>query len=77
MARRVTIALVTVLTTLAAAAAAARGAAPDPGHVHQPRSVTAPPGDPDRVFVVEQGGTIRELIDDVVQPTPFLDITSL
>ncbi len=77
MARRVTIALVTALTTLAAAATAPAAQLQALGTFADPVSVTAPAGDPDRVFVVEQGGTIRELIDDVVQPTPFLDITSL
>src|SRR4051812_46310940 len=37
----------------------------------------APPGDPHRVFVVEQAGRILEVRDAVKQDTPFLDITSL
>jgi hypothetical protein len=39
--------------------------------------VAAPPGDSHRLFVVEQGGTIRLVKDGVVQSTPFLDISSL
>jgi cysteine-rich repeat protein len=41
-----------------------------------PVLVTAPPLDPRRLFVVEQGGTIRIVKDNVTLPTPFLDIDS-
>ena len=34
----------------------------------------APPGDLTRLFVVEQGGTIRVLRNDTLLPVPFLDI---
>jgi glucose/arabinose dehydrogenase len=34
------------------------------------------PLDDGRIFVVEQGGTIRIVRDGVLQPTPFLDISS-
>ena len=37
---------------------------------------TSPPNDP-RLFVVEQRGTIRLLVDEVLQPQPFLDLLSL
>ena len=39
-------------------------------------AATAPWGDPDRVFVVEQAGRIRIIEFGTVLPTPFLDITS-
>jgi cysteine-rich repeat protein len=41
----------------------------------QPLQVTAPPLDPNRVFVVEQGGTIRILENGVLLPDPFLSIS--
>ena len=37
--------------------------------------MTAPPGDTHRLFVVEQTGTIRLILDGVAQPTEFLDAT--
>src|SRR5262249_3396912 len=40
-----------------------------------PLYVTAPPNDP-RLFVVEQTGRIRVIVNGVVQPTPFLDLRS-
>ena len=40
----------------------------------RPVLVTAPPGDTQRVFVVEQGGTVRIVRDGTVMPNPFLDI---
>ena len=40
----------------------------------KPWYVTAPPGDPSRVFVVEGGGTIRLVKNGVTQSTPFLTI---
>ncbi len=42
----------------------------------QPLHVTAPRLDPHRVFVVEQPGRIRILVDGGVLPTAFLDIAS-
>ena len=47
------------------------------GSVSQPMYVTAPPGDPHRVFVVEQAGRIIEVRDGVKQDPPFLDIVPL
>jgi len=41
----------------------------------QPLQVTAPPLDPNRVFVVEQSGTIRILENGVLLPDPFLSIS--
>ena len=44
----------------------------------RPVDVTAPPGDQERVFVLEQAGRIRiiRLEDDGLLPEPFLDIQS-
>ncbi len=36
--------------------------------------VTAPPGDAERIFVVEQTGVIRIIRDGATLPSPFLDI---
>jgi len=40
----------------------------------QPVLVTAPPGDRDDVFVVQQTGTVRVVRDGVLQRAPFLDL---
>lgn len=45
------------------------------GTFDRPDLVTAPPGDPSRIFVVEQAGVIRVIDDGVLRPTPFLDIS--
>jgi glucose/arabinose dehydrogenase len=45
------------------------------GTFDRPDLVTSPPGDPNRLFVVEQAGVIRVIDDGVVEPTPFLDIS--
>jgi len=45
--------------------------------VASPVHVTQPPGDFDRLFIVEQQGVIRIAIDGVTLGTPFLDINSL
>lgn len=50
---------------------------PIAGTFQQPLYLTAPPADPTRAFVVEKGGQIELLVNDVQQTTPFLDITSL
>ena len=73
-----------VLTLLAALFASAAFAAPASAALHltsigtftSPVYVTAPPGDPHRVFVVEQAGRIIEVRDGVKQDPPFLDISS-
>jgi glucose/arabinose dehydrogenase len=44
------------------------------GTFDSPVYVTAPPGDRRRLFVVEQGGRIRVLVDGRRRATPFLDI---
>jgi glucose/sorbosone dehydrogenase len=45
------------------------------GDFTSPVYATAPPGDPHRVFVVEQAGRIIEVRDGVKQDPAFLDIT--
>ena len=44
------------------------------GSFSSPVSVAGAPGDPHRVYVVEQGGVIGELLDGVKQPAAYLDI---
>ena len=44
------------------------------GSFQQPTLVTAPPGDTQRLFVVEHGGTVRIVRDGATLPAPFLDI---
>jgi len=44
--------------------------------LRDPVYVTAPEGDPDRLFIVEQNGVIRILKNGSLLPTPFLDIQS-
>jgi len=46
------------------------------GTFDSPVLVTAPPGDTHRLFVVEQTGVIRELVDGKLLPSPFLDLSS-
>ena len=73
------------LAAVALAAAFAYGgeAAPgDPelalvGTFASPTYLTSPPGDAERLFVVEQGGRIRIVRNGAVLPTAFLDLTSL
>ncbi len=44
------------------------------GDFARPVFVGAPRGDPSRLFVVEQAGTVREVRDGALLPAPFLDI---
>jgi len=44
------------------------------GTFEQPVLVTAPQGDPNDVFVVEQPGLVRLVRDGEIQPAPFLDL---
>jgi hypothetical protein len=46
------------------------------GAFEHPTFLTAPPGDQDRLFVVQQGGVIKLVLAGVFQPTPFLDASS-
>ena len=75
--------LLTVLATLvlAALAAASPVSAGSPrllkiGDFSQPVDLASPPGDPKRLFVVEQGGTVRVVASGSRLKTPFLDIRS-
>ena len=45
------------------------------GGLAAPVDLQAPPGEPRRLFVVEQGGRIRVVRDGAVVATPFLDIS--
>jgi glucose/arabinose dehydrogenase len=46
------------------------------GGFDSPVFVTSPPGDRRRLFVVEQAGRVRVMVDGRVRATPFLDIRS-
>lgn len=65
-----------VLLGLAAAAPARAAQLVQVGSFSSPVSIAAAPGDEHRVYVVEQGGVIRELFDGVERSAPFLDLTS-
>src|SRR5262245_52799009 len=45
------------------------------GDFARPVYVTAPPGDPNHLFVAEQRGTVQQVVDGQVRETPFLDVT--
>ena len=47
-----------------------------PGDFSVPTYLTAPDGDQHRLFVVQQNGLIKVVVDNVTQPTPFLNATS-
>ncbi len=67
------------LLCLAFLAPAAHGAVtlPPVGTFDRPVFLTSPPGDIERVFVVERGGTVRLMVGGVTQQTPYLDLRSL
>ncbi len=44
------------------------------GTFERPTFVTAPPGDADRIFVVEQTGAVRIVRNGEILPRPFLDL---
>ena len=44
-----------------------------PGDFASPTYLTAPDGDQHRLFVVQQNGLIKVVVDNVTQPTPFLN----
>ena len=76
---RATLAAFAVFAAFAYGGAAAPG---DPelapvGTFSSPTYLTAPPGDGERLFVVEQGGRIRVVRNGVTLPADFLNITSL
>jgi hypothetical protein len=73
---RAALAAVLLLLVLPAAAPAA----PEPvplGDFDKPVHVAGPPGDGSRVFVVEQPGRVRVLVDGVTAAAPFLDATNV
>ena len=75
---RITRALL-ALTLLALAAPASAAAAPTlvpVGTFSQPVHAASPPGDPSRLYVVEQPGVVRTVRDGVTLATPFLDISA-
>src|SRR5438552_10695006 len=47
------------------------------GTFDYPTFATGPPGDSHRLFVVQQGGVIRLLLDGVLQSTPFLTVPNV
>jgi glucose/arabinose dehydrogenase len=63
-----------LLAGLAFAPAAHGATLEQVGSFSSPVSIAGAPGDEHRVYVVEQGGVIRELLDGVEQATPYLDI---
>jgi glucose/arabinose dehydrogenase len=46
------------------------------GTFSSPTYLTAPDGDQHRLFVVQQGGLIKVVVDNVINTTPFLNATS-
>jgi len=83
--RRTELALLVAVAALVVAVAFARGGTAAPGDSQlalvgrftTPTYLTSPPGDRDRLFVVEQAGRIRIVRGGATLPTPFLDIASL
>jgi glucose/arabinose dehydrogenase len=61
-------------TTPTATAAATGVRLVQVGRFDSPVSLTAPPQDRHRVFVVQQGGTIKVMVDGKTRSTPFLDL---
>jgi len=47
------------------------------GGLNRPVLAITPPGDPGRVFIVEQSGVIKIFRNGAVLPTPFLDLDSI
>ena len=45
------------------------------GTFSSPTYVTSPPGDTDRLVVVQQAGRIMLVLDGIAQATPFLDLS--
>lgn len=73
-----TLGLALALVLLAATpAAAAPRLQPIGGTFTNPVAVASPPGDPARIMVVEQGGTIRLIKGGVRSAAPFLDLSAL
>ncbi|MET0685934.1 MAG: PQQ-dependent sugar dehydrogenase [Solirubrobacteraceae bacterium] len=68
-------AAVAVLLAVAPAGAAAAPSLVKVGDFTQPVHVAGPPGDASRVFVVEQGGLVKLVVNGQETATPFLDLT--
>ncbi len=67
----------TALRLRAGATAGTLAADTLPGGYTLPTYVTSPPGEPDRLFVVQQGGIIRQIDSGTAVTAPFLDLTAL
>jgi glucose/arabinose dehydrogenase len=65
-----------VVGVLLPASASAGVKATPVGDFNAPTYMAAPPGDTQRLFVVQQGGQIGLVKDGIVEQTPFLDISS-
>ena len=63
--------------TCATVAAAPIAAAVQIGTFQRPTYVATAPGAPTLLFVVEQAGRVRVLVNEVVQTAPFLNISDL
>ena len=74
---RAALAAALVAILLGAAPAAAAPTLVPVGSFDSPVYVAAPPRDESRLFVVELGGTVREVRDGVVQPDPFIDVRDI
>jgi hypothetical protein len=70
-------ALVAALLLAWPASAAAAPELVKVGDFAQPVHVAAPPGDGSRLFVVEQAGRVRVVVDGQPAATPFLDLTDV
>ena len=68
--------LAIVVGVLVPASASAGVKATPIGTFSAPTYIAAPPGDTQRLFVVQQGGQIELIKDGSRQSTPFLDISS-
>ena len=75
-ARTVGLALALLLLAAVPAGAAPR-LQPIGGSFDSPVAVASPPGDPARIMVVEQGGTIRLIKNGVRTAAPFLDVSAI
>lgn len=65
------------LTALAPVASAQIAVTRVAGGLAWPVWVAAPPGDAQRLFIVQQGGLVRILKDGALLPAPFLDLGAL
>src|SRR5215211_7790432 len=76
--RRLSLLIAAALTALAALPASSPAAVrlDSIGRFTNPVHVSAPPGDSDRVFVVERPGRVQIVRDGKVNDRPFLDIAS-